>query len=129
MNVNDNSKSPILQQACDVLNKFKIGDRNEIIEFDSKKNIKIGTRACWLSRVVRLILRFFSCGTHPVEKVARRLMDIFTKNQEHVNQTHANAINKLSFFIGKSQVSIKTKTRFDRFMKDIKLNRVKSFTH
>lgn len=117
MSVNPNSKIPSLELACKVLNDFDVANNNKIIEVESN-NIKIQNRACWCSRIIRRILRFFTCGsTHPVEKVAKRLLDIFASNLDQINQTHHEAIFKLSFLMGKAQISTKTKSRFGLFCK------------
>lgn len=111
----------VFQQACAALHSFNIDNKNKIIELDSKDNVTIEKRACWCSRVIRRIIRFFTRGTHPVEKVASRLVDLFTKNQDQVNNTHTSVISKLSFLIGKSQISVETRARFQHFIRNIKI--------
>lgn len=108
------------QASCDALLKFQSDKNHSIIEIDDRNQITTRAKSNWCSRIISCIKRFFSCDTlHPAEKVAARLVAIFEHNKEHITEAHFYAISRLGYLMGKSEVSARTKGRFEDISKSV----------
>lgn len=93
-----------MDYRCDVnefnricLNLAHFGEiGQERIVFDEQNRPTLQPRACWLSRVISYIKRFFCCDVHPAEPIARRIVDFLTVNSSHIQAEHIAVISKLS---------------------------------
>src|SRR6185437_5042643 len=73
---------------------------HERIELSVKDGIPVastGAKACWCTRVVKWILRFFCCAEHPAQKTARLIVTFLATNSKFILQTdeHQKILNNI----------------------------------